>query len=112
MSVGGNSTKHWGAKSEWFKKAKSKMSVEIRSRVIPETPLGRCNINITFGLPDYRTRDLDNMLSHCKPYIDALVQEKVIADDKWPVVSSIQVWGMKIDSMPYTIIEVIEGVDI
>ena len=95
-AIRGNSKRHYHAEAERFKKEKAKMATEIRSHSKPESPLKESMIEFIFHFDDKDKslgRDLDNMLGSAKPYIDALVSEGIIADDKWPIVASIHALG-------------------
>ena len=48
---------------------------------VPDKPYHRVHITITYVSKDKRTRDMDNLLSACKGYIDGIVAAKVIEDD-------------------------------
>lgn len=48
---------------------------------VPPEPYSRVEIAITFVGKDKRKRDLDNLFASMKPYLDGIVQAKVIPDD-------------------------------
>ena len=47
----------------------------------PDEPLEKAHLTITFRASDKRRRDMDNLLSASKAYVDGLVAAGVIADD-------------------------------
>lgn len=59
---------------------KNQVRYTIRTARIP--PLGRCESLVTWWVPDNRVRDTDNLAQLEKRMFDALVLERVVADDK------------------------------
>ena len=55
--------------------------LEMPSMDRPDEPMGKAHLTITFHAADKRRRDIDNLLSACKAYIDGLVAAGVIEDD-------------------------------
>ena len=51
----------------------------------------RCLISYRFYVPDKRRRDEANMIQACKPFIDGIVDAKLISGDHWEVLSIIGV---------------------
>ncbi len=47
----------------------------------PTTPYEKAHITITWVAKDKRRRDIDNLFSSMKPYIDGLVGSGVLVDD-------------------------------
>ena len=47
----------------------------------PDTPYEKAHITITWVAKDKRARDLDNLMSSMKGYIDGLVEAELIVDD-------------------------------
>lgn len=45
-------------------------------------PLGRCRVQLTWWVPDNRTRDADNLAEFEKRLFDGLVDAGVVTDDK------------------------------
>ena len=48
---------------------------------IPDKPMEKAHLTITFESKDKRKRDLDNLLASCKAYIDALVPDVIVDDN-------------------------------
>jgi hypothetical protein len=46
---------------------------------------GEHEIGYRFYVPDNRRRDAANMIQQCKPYIDGLVDSKIIEGDHWQI---------------------------
>ena len=55
--------------------------LEMPSMDRPDEPMEKAHLTITFHAADKRRRDIDNLLSGCKAYIDGLVAAGVIEDD-------------------------------
>ena len=53
----------------------------ILAQGIPNKPMEKAHLTITFESKDKRRRDLDNLLSSCKAYIDALVPDVIVDDN-------------------------------
>ena len=53
----------------------------ILAQGIPNKPMEKAQLTITFESKDKRRRDLDNLLSSCKAYIDALVPDVIVDDN-------------------------------
>tara|TARA_Y100000593_G_scaffold813_1_gene1630 strand:+ start:895 stop:1266 length:372 start_codon:yes stop_codon:yes gene_type:complete len=53
----------------------------ILEQGIPDKPMEKAHLTITFESKDKRRRDLDNLLSSCKAYIDALVPDVIVDDN-------------------------------
>jgi len=53
----------------------------LASGQIPPEPYSRVLLKVMFIAEDKRQRDLDNLFASMKPYIDGIVQAKVIPDD-------------------------------
>ena len=53
----------------------------ILEQGLPEKPMEKAHLTIEFHSKDKRRRDLDNLLSSCKAYIDALVPEIIVDDN-------------------------------
>ena len=70
------------------------------------SPLERAVVRFKIGLPDKRRRDMDNLISACKPLLDALTG-RVIFDDKIGAVDVEYSW-FESPRKPQTIIEVEE----
>ena len=86
-------------KREWHWKIKA----EISDR--PKKPLEKAIIRITYFFKDRRRRDPDNY--SVKFILDALVSEKIIADDNFNVIS-LWIFGKVDKDNPRTEIEVLE----
>lgn len=59
-------------------KWKSLVWVEARKN-IPQTPLSRAKVTITFR--SSVIRDHDNIIAACKPILDGLVESRILEDD-------------------------------
>jgi Holliday junction resolvase RusA-like endonuclease len=72
-------------------RAKLAAKVEMYAKALeqgrPPEPLDKAHITITFLAKDKRRRDLDNLFSSMKAYIDGLVYARVVADDSADKVS-------------------------
>ena len=55
--------------------------LEMPSMDRPDEPWEKAHLTITFRASDKRRRDIDNLLSASKAYIDGLVAAGVIVDD-------------------------------
>ena len=55
--------------------------LEMPSMDRPNEPLDKAHLTITFRASDKRRRDIDNLLSASKAYVDGLVAAGVIIDD-------------------------------
>jgi len=53
----------------------------ILAQGIPDKPMDKAHLTITFESKDKRKRDIDNLLSSCKAYIDALVPDVIVDDN-------------------------------
>ena len=70
--------KKWKAKSVAKQEA---YMLCLASGQIPRVPYSRVLLTVMFISDDKRQRDLDNLFASMKPYIDGIVQAKVIPDD-------------------------------
>ncbi len=72
-------------------RAKLAAKVEMYAKALehgrPQKPYDEAHITITFIVKDKRRRDLDNLFSSMKAYIDGLVYARVVADDSADKVS-------------------------
>ena len=55
--------------------------LEMPSQDRPDEPWDKAHLTITFRSSDKRRRDIDNLLSASKAYVDGLVAAGVIIDD-------------------------------
>lgn len=102
----GNSHSHFEyqrEKTEWHWRIKA----AIHQR--PDKPLANAIVKITYFFKDNRRRDPDNYSG--KFILDALVKEKIIADDSFDVIDLILQKGGCDKSNPRTEIEVRENYD-
>ena len=53
----------------------------ILAKGIPDKPMDKAHLTITFESKDKRRRDIDNLLASCKAYIDALVPDVIVDDN-------------------------------
>ena len=63
------------------KEQKELMTGLILAKGIPDKPMDKAHLTITFESKDKRRRDLDNLLASCKAYIDALVPDVIVDDN-------------------------------
>lgn len=73
---------HWAARNRAVGQAKDWV-IALVLVVSPWWPKPIANpvVTVTWGMPDKRVRDYDNMVAMTKPYIDGLVAAGVIAKD-------------------------------
>lgn len=79
-----NSRVHYMKLSNVKRTQKDTMIAEILglpSQDRPTEPWDKAHLTITFKAGDLRRRDIDNLLSACKAYIDGLVAGGIISDD-------------------------------
>ena len=76
-----NKRLHWAklAKAKSIARAVAMGLVLEQGR--PTIPYAKAHITITWVAKDKRARDLDNLMSSMKGYIDGLVEAELIADD-------------------------------
>lgn len=63
---------------------------------------GRAIVRYTFIVPDRHRRDTVNLMQSCKPYIDGVVDAKMISGDHWEVLdvdAPTVVVGAKLEAM-------------
>ena len=53
----------------------------ILSQGIPDKPMEKSHLTITFESKDKRKRDIDNLFASCKAYIDELVHDVIVDDN-------------------------------
>ena len=61
--------------------AKEEMYLLVVQKGRPPTPFNKAHITITWIAKDKRRRDIDNLFSSMKGYIDGLVFAEVLVDD-------------------------------
>ena len=61
--------------------AKDEMGWRVKEQGVPKEPMQKARIDITFVASDKRRRDLDNLFSSMKAYIDGLVEVGLLWDD-------------------------------
>jgi len=80
------------AKGNWRNKAGPTKSarqlamftcIDMRNRGEVHPISGKVLVSYAFFVPDNRPRDEANMIQACKPYIDGIVQSKLIEGDDW-----------------------------
>ena len=76
-----NKRLHWGKLAKAKREAKDKAMALVLEQGRPATPYAKAHITITWVAKDKRARDLDNLMSSMKGYIDGLVEAELIADD-------------------------------
>lgn len=70
-------------------------------------PVTRAVVSVAFGLPDRRTRDLDNLIASCKPLLDGIVAAGALVDDSITVIQKIE-FGAVVNGTAETIFTVDE----
>ena len=78
----------------WAKKAKQVKDLKAQVTPVllghkPSEPFSRVRLRFTFYLPTRRRRDLANLLTCCKPLIDAMVDVGILVDDDYQTVREI-----------------------
>ncbi len=97
----------WQVRSSEMKSALGEAYYEAVSQWKGQPPMQKATANYYFHLKTWRKRDIDNLVSACKPYIDGLVQAGVISgDDCW----SLSIGGASVtkDIEDKTVIEIRE----
>ena len=92
----------WGAMQDM----RLEMGIE-RWKEYPNYPLDGCVVRFRYGLPDKRRRDLDNLISASKAYLDGVVASGLIRDDSHRNISLEYAW-FDSPKIPLTII-VVDG---
>ena len=77
-----NSREHWSA----LHRAQNQVTDDMLALLLEsgwrhQEPPDRSEVGIEMVLPDKRRRDADNLITCCKPLLDALVKLHVIKDD-------------------------------
>jgi crossover junction endodeoxyribonuclease RusA len=75
-----NQRGHWAKHARVFKAYKESCMWMCKAAKIKTLPLGDIHLEITFVPPDYRPRDLDNMLASFKACQDAIAASIGIDD--------------------------------
>ena len=73
-------------------------------------PLGHAVVSVAFGLPDRRTRDLDNLIASTKPLLDGIVGAGILLDDSIDVIQKME-FGAVITGHAETVITIDEAQD-
>ena len=76
-----NSRVHWSARYRAGQKVKDDVMALVLEQGAPTEPIQKAHITITWVAKDKRRRDIDNLFSSMKAYIDGLVHAGLIADD-------------------------------
>jgi len=108
-----NSRVHWSA----LHRAQQQVNDEVIALLIEQgwcegglpEPLQTAQVTITFYVPDKRNRDADNLITRCKPILDALVTAGVIEDDSIAVIGVPEYRVEYRKNQPGTRIEVRDG---
>jgi len=79
---------NWRAKAASTKTHREIAYVIAASSHRPKEPLPQAKIHYVFFVPDNRQRDEANMIQACKPYLDGIVDAKVIDGDNWQRLST------------------------
>lgn len=99
--------RNFHAKHAVFKKVKRDIEVLVYNKQ-PKAPLENFKISVTRY--NSKTLDWDNFVASLKPFIDGLVLSKVIKDDSYQYIKSIETF-QKISSEKKLVITVTEGLD-
>ena len=67
--------------------ARDEMYLRVLEKGRPKVPFNEAHITITWVAKDKRRRDIDNLFSSMKAYIDGLVEGGLLADDSAEAVS-------------------------
>jgi hypothetical protein len=86
-SINVHANGNWRAKAN-ATKTNRRVAFLIASSVRGSLPIDKAIINYTFFVPDKRKRDEANMIQACKPYVDGVVDARVIAGDDWERLST------------------------
>jgi len=76
-----NARVHWAKKYEAAQGFRVLVAAQLAQCALLK--LRRARVKLTFVVPDRRRRDLDNLLTGCKPLLDELVYRGVLEDDDW-----------------------------
>ena len=86
-SINVHANGNWRAKAA-STKTNRRIAYLIALSVRQRQPIDKATIDYTFFVPDKRRRDEANMIQACKPYVDGVVDAKVIAGDDWERLST------------------------
>jgi Holliday junction resolvase RusA-like endonuclease len=75
-----NSRVHWRVRNRAAQEAKNVVAVLVMEQRKRTAPWGRARVSMSFGLPDHRVRDMDNLIAAAKPFLDG-IKGLVILDD-------------------------------
>jgi len=70
-------------------KAQSDTIALVREQMSRGVPLEQATVTVTFVVPTRARRDLDNLISAAKPYLDGIVKAGVIVDDNWQAIEEV-----------------------
>lgn len=79
---------NWRAKAASTKTHRQVAYLIAASSHKTKEPLSRATIHYAFFVPDNRQRDEANMIQACKPYLDGIVDARVIEGDNWQRLST------------------------
>ncbi len=80
---------HAHAKGHWREKAEATKTARNLAKLLAKTGIGnrkitgKAIVSYTFIVPDRLRRDIANMIQSCKPYVDGVVDAKMIDGDHW-----------------------------
>ncbi len=100
-----NSRLHWSKKQKVKHQITDDIIALVKEQGWSQKPLEHAVVRFSWGMPDQRRRDPDNLLSACKTHLDALGTAGVLADDSWKNIE-IQIKCFDSPKKPLTIIEV------
>jgi hypothetical protein len=87
---------HWRDKEKATKENRSIAKIVALNAIAARVSsiFGKHEIGYRFFVPDNRRRDAANMVQQCKPYIDGLVDSKIIEGDHWQIS---KIWFVEVE---------------
>lgn len=98
-----NARVHWAKRARAAKSARWYAYCSTRSTGIKLSIAGRIDVTVKAHVPDRRRRDMDGVLSACKPYFDGIADAIGVDDSNFDI--SIHAFGVT----PGGVIEIIVG---
>jgi hypothetical protein len=74
---------HWSKRSAVERTAREEAYWLALDKWRKAVPIATARVSVAFTFKDGRERDLDNLLSACKPYLDGLKDAGVISGDSY-----------------------------
>ena len=86
--MSGHAKGNWWSKAELTKRMRRDANVEALHQTQGKMKMsGKATVSLVFYLRTKGRRDLLNMATGCKAYIDGIVDAGIITDDDWKVLS-------------------------